>query len=209
MHFLNEFGFLGLNNRLDYMSSELDIELIMRSLTNINSESTPSEAHGLLCGLLCGNEKLEVNEWITHLAPELSSGDLLAEEAQQLLGLCFKETIAALADNNLKFYPLLPDDEETAVNLEAIAQWAQGFLMGLSLAGIKEFSNYAEDVTEFVESMAAISGAYNYELAGDESDEEAVFEMIEFIRMGVLLVNEEMNPIRVPVDIKSMDTQLH
>ena len=62
---------------------------------------------------------------------------------------------------------------------------------------------------EFVEAMAAISGAYNYELAGDESDEEAVFEMIEFIRMGVLLVNEEMNPIRVPVDIKSMDTQLH
>ena len=183
------------------MPSELDIELVMRSLTNIGSESTPSEAHGILCGLLCVKEKLEVDEWINHLSNGLSPGDLLAVKAHELLAQLYNQTVISLADNNLKFDLLLPEDEAVIISLQAIAQWAQGFLMGLSLAGIKEFSNYPEDVEEFVETMVSISDADSYDLADDESDEEAVFELIEFIRMGVLLVNEEMNPIRVPVDI--------
>ena len=191
------------------MPSETDIELIMRSLTNIGSESTPSEAHGILCGLLCGNEKVQVDEWIGHLAYDFSSADLLTEEAQHLLGHFYHETVASLTDNNLKFYPLLPDDEAVVVSLEAIAQWAQGFLMGLSLAGVKDLSKYPENVEEFVEAMASISDAASYDLANDESDEEAIFELTEFIRMGVLLINEEMNPIRVPVDIKSSETAIH
>ncbi|MBE9527105.1 MAG: YecA family protein [Proteobacteria bacterium] len=193
------------------MPSELDIELVMRSLTNISSECTPSEAHGILCGLLCAKEKIEVNEWISHLSKGLSPGDLLAAEAYELLALLYNETMTSLTDNDLKFYPLLPEDEAVMVSLEGIAQWAQGFLMGLSLAGIQEFSNYPEEVEEFVEAMVSISDADSYDLADDESDEEAVFELIEFIRMGVLLVNEEMNPIRVPVDLQETDaqTQIH
>lgn len=191
------------------MSSEADIELIMRSLTDIGSESTPSEAHGILCGLLCGKEKIELSEWITHLADELSPGDLLTEEAHELLALLYQETIDSLADNDLKFYPLLPEDEGIMMSLEAIAQWAQGFLMGLSLSGVNDFSSYADDVEEFVEAMVSISDADRYDLADDESDEKAVFELIEFIRMGILLVNEEMNPVRVPVDINNADSQIH
>ena len=191
------------------MPSATDIELIMRSLTNIGSESTPSEAHGVLCGLLCGDEKVQADEWIAHLAYDFSSADLLAEEAHYILARLYHETTASLTDNNLKFHPLLAENEDVIVSLEAIAQWAQGFLMGLSLSGVKDLAKYPENVTEFVEAMASISDAASYDLANDESDEEAIIELIEFIRMGVLLINEEMNPIRVPVDIQNSETSIH
>ena len=67
----------------------------------------------------------------------------------------------------------MPDDESIMISLEAIAQWAQGFLMGLSLSGVNDFSSYAEDVEEFVETMVSVSDADRYDLADDESDEEA------------------------------------
>jgi len=190
------------------MSFETDIEQIKSDLIKLGSEASPYEAHGAVCGLVCGRGDIEPNEWLgltTTATEAIAQGDLLAKEASESLTNFFFETVAALSDNNLKFYPLLPDDEGIAIRLEAIAQWTQGYLMGLSLAGIKKFSDYPEEVAEFVEAMTSIANADEYDLAGDDSDEEAITELIEFIRIGVLLTNEEMNPLRVPVDIPADD----
>ncbi len=193
------------------MTYEIDIERVQKNLTTLGSEASPSEAHGTLCGLLCGRADLEPQEWLaltTTEAEAIEQGDILAAEAAKWLSELFFQTVAALSDNNLNFYPLLPEDDSETVQLEAIAQWAQGFLMGLSLAGIEKFTDYPEEVGEFVEAMTSISSADDYDLAGDNSDEEAITELVEFIRIGVLLVNEEMNPLRVQVDIPE-DQTLH
>lgn len=194
------------------MSSEIEIEQIMSSLAQISSDSSASEAHGILCGLVCAKGNIEPQEWLQHIAPERATGDLLALQGEQLLQRFFMETIASLADSNMKFYPLLPDDENPLICLEAIAQWAQGFLMGLSLAGIQITSAIPDDVEDFIETMVSISDADSYELAGDESDEQAIVELIEFIRIGVLLSsellsNEKLNPIKMPID--TQDTNIH
>lgn len=193
------------------MTQEIDIERVQKNLTTLGSEVSPFEAHGTLCGLLCGRTDMEPQEWLaltTSGSDAIEQGDLLAAEAAEWLSELFFHTVSALSDNNLNFYPLLPDDETEAIQLEAIAQWAQGFLMGLSLAGIENFSDYPEEVGEFVEAMTSISTADDYDLAGDDTDAEAIIELVEFIRIGVLLVNEEMNPLRVPVDIPP-DQTLH
>ncbi len=193
------------------MMQDIDIEQVQKNLATLGSEASPSEAHGTLCGLLCGRADLEPQEWLaltTTEAEAIEQGDMLAAEAAEWLSELFFQTVAALSDNNLNFYPLLPEDESETVQLAAIAQWAQGFLMGLSLAGIEKFTDYPEEVGEFVEAMTSVSSADDYDLAGDDSDEEAITELVEFIRIGVLLVNEEMNPLRVPVDIPE-DQTLH
>lgn len=190
------------------MSFETDIEKIKSDLLKLGSETSPYEAHGTVCGLVCGRGDIEPQEWLaltTTATDAIAEGDLLAKEASDSLSHFFFETVSALADNNLKFYPLLPEDDNEEVCLQGIAQWAQGFLMGLSLAGDEKLSEYPEEVAEFVEAMTSIANADEYDLAGDDSDEEAITELIEFIRIGVLLVNEEMNPIRIPVDIPSGD----
>lgn len=191
------------------MSSEINIEQVKADLIKLGSELSPSEVHGTLCGVLCGKSDINVHEWLSltllreseDASQAVMARDLLLEAVTESFKSFFAATLRALSANDLNFYPLLPEDGSESIRLEAIAEWAQGFLMGLSLAGIKSFSEYPEEVTEFVEAMASISTAGDYDLAGDDSDEEAIIEFIEFIRMGVLFINEELNPIRVPVDI--------
>lgn len=196
------------------MSAEINIEQIKADLVKLGNEQSPSEVHGTLCGVLCANSDINVHEWLsltvltsTELrdseaeSQAVMARDLLLEAITESFKAFFLTTITALSDPELGFYPLLPEEDSEAVRLEAIAEWAQGFLMGLSVAGVKSFSDYPEEVTEFVEAMASIANAGDYDLAGDDSDEEAINEFIEFIRMGVLFLNEEMNPVRVPVDI--------
>ena len=197
------------------MSSETDIEQIKADLIKLDSELSPSEVHGTLCGILCGKGDINLHEWLSltffragdDTSKAVNARELLLEAIAESFKSFFLETLRALSDNNLNFYPLLPDDESETIRLAAIAEWAQGFLMGLSLAGIKDFSVYPGEVKEFVEAMASIATVDDYELAGDDSDEEAIIEFIEFIRIGVLLVNEEINPLRVPVDMP--DTTMH
>ncbi|MCW8933078.1 MAG: YecA family protein [Gammaproteobacteria bacterium] len=199
------------------MSSEKDIEQIKADLVTLGSELSPSEVHGTLCGALCGKNDMNIHEWLSltffqqdnETSKAVNSRELLLGAIAESFKGFFLKTATALSDNNLNFYPLLPDDDSESVQLIAIAEWAQGFLMGLSLAGIKKFSDYPAEVTEFVEAMASIANVDDYELAGDETDEEAIVEFIEFIRIGVLLINEEINPIRVPVDIPDSDETLH
>lgn len=201
------------------MSSEIDIEQIKADLIKLDSEASPSEIHGSLCGTLCGRADINIHEWLSltffrednDTSNAVNSRELLLVAIAESFKIFFANTVTALADNNLNFYPLLPndDEEDELIRLTAIAEWAQGFLMGLSLAGVKQFSDYPEEVTEFVEAMASIATVDDYDLAGDESDEEAIIEFIEFIRIGVLLMNEEMNPLRVPVDMPDTDTTMH
>ncbi len=193
------------------MTQKIDIARVQKNLATLGSEASASEAHGTLCGLLCGRTDLQPQEWLALTTPgseAIEQGDILAAEAVEWLSELFFHTVSSLSDNHLNFYPLLPEDDREAVQVAAIAQWAQGFLMGLSLAGIEQFSDYPQEVAEFVQAMSSISSADDYDLAGDETDEEAITELVEFMRIGVLLLNEEMNPLRVPVDIPE-DKTLH
>lgn len=197
------------------MSAAIDIEQIKADLVKLDSEMSASELHGSLCGVLCGKNDVNIHEWLTltffrddgEASQAVNARELLLEAIADSFKDFFLASLKSLSDNNLGFYPLLPEDDSELVRLQGIAQWAQGFLMGLSLAGIKGFSDYPPEVKEFVEAMASIATVEDYELAGDDSDEEAITEFIEFIRIGVLLVNEEINPLRVPVEMP--DSILH
>lgn len=199
------------------MSSEINIEQIKSDLVTLDSDMSPSEVHGTLCGALCGKGDMNIHEWLSltffrednDASKAVNSRELLLGAIAESFKGFFVETVTALSDNSLNFYPLLPDEGSESVRLTAIAEWAQGFLMGLSLAGIKKFTDYPAEVTEFVEAMASIATVDDYELAGDDSDEEAIVEFIEFIRIGVLLINEEFNPIRVPIDVPDGDNSMH
>jgi uncharacterized protein YgfB (UPF0149 family) len=192
------------------MSLNTEFEQIKTDLNQLGSELSPSELHGTLCGLLCVNGDINIHDWLlltlfnqdNAMTAEVGARKLLLTAIAESFTDFFVSTVTALADNSLNFHPLLPDDDaKQTLRLQAIAQWAQGFLMGLSLAKVKQFDQYSAEVTEFVEAMTTMATVEEYELAGDDSDEESIIEFVEFIRIGVLLVNEEINPLRVPLDL--------
>ena len=73
---------------------------------------SPSEAHGMLCGLVCGGASNPEDAWLAQLLPEAESGDLLQAEARAALSGITRQTLDELAGSELRLGLLLPDDSQ-------------------------------------------------------------------------------------------------
>jgi yecA family protein len=170
-----------------------------KALEQFDQEMLSSECHGWLVGLICARGDFGWKEWSAMLVQAVNSDDLLAREALSVLEGLYEETQKQLCDSSLDFHPLLPDDEtDIEERIRALGEWCQGFLYGLSEGGIKELDKLPEDSAEVIQDLVEIGSAEGYELEGSDEDEASYAELLEYVRTGVLLVNEEMNPSQAP-----------
>lgn len=161
-----------------------------------SSVSTP-EGHGCLCGALCTSADYPFERWLEEIVPEQphSAWDGDASGALQLL---YVDTARALRGNEMEFEPLLPDDD---VALErratALSQWCQGFLYGYGTARRPDADELPANVDEVIRDMTYISRAgADASAAGDEEDEESYTEVVEYVRVGVQLIHDELTVFR-------------
>jgi uncharacterized protein YgfB (UPF0149 family) len=68
----------------------------------------------------------------------------------------------------------------------------------MSAGGIQDIEKLPGDSGEIVRDFVDISRADTYELEGGEEDEVAYNELLEYVRTGVLLLNEELHPSKAP-----------
>jgi uncharacterized protein YgfB (UPF0149 family) len=105
-------------------------------------------------------------------------------------------TQGQLNDPTCDFHLLLPgDDEAIALRVQALGDWCQGFLTGLALGGIKDLQALPDNVREIANDLLEIARAHSsYDLEEQEEDEQAYAELTEYVRVGVMLINEELHP---------------
>lgn len=175
------------------------LQRLNAALGLVETEMRAVECHGTLIGLLCARGEMEKKEWLDFIAHALDPADLLAREALATFGALFEAARSQLSDSTLDFQLLLPDDEAPVEErIEALAQWAQGFLLGMSAGGIKDLERLPGDSGEIVRDFVDICRADTYELENGEEDEVAYNELLEYVRTGVLLINEELHPTQAP-----------
>jgi uncharacterized protein YgfB (UPF0149 family) len=100
----------------------------------------------------------------------------------------------------MSFQPLLPDDEQPLVERVAgLAQWCLGFNHGLFVAARigdaeaeMKSGNTAEIVRDFSEMAQVAVGDDEPDAAG----EAAYAELVEYVRVSVQLVYEELAAVR-------------
>lgn len=148
-----------------------------------------SDLHGSLTGFLCAGGVASAGNWLQRLALE-------PDEAQAgrcaLLDRLFRECRAQLDDPELGFEPLLPDDDEPLDRrAEALVDWCRGFLGGFGLAGVGIEHGLSADGAEILRDFGTIAGT-RFEYEDAEEDESALAEVLEFIRVGVLLLHTEL-----------------
>jgi len=184
-------------NQPDYLEIEQLLDA-QRSLT------AAAEAHGTLTGGLCAVADYSFQDWLQEILPE---GQADAEAADTLYGL-FSATSAALEQTDMEFEPLLPSDAQPLdVRTAALALWCQGFLYGLGSGSIPDAGGLPGDVGEIVRDLTEITRAGVDEQQGEDSNEGAYAELVEFVRVGVQLLFEELAPARhAPL---SADVPLH
>lgn len=155
-----------------------------------------AELHGALCGYLAGGGRSQPSRWLEDLAlqaPEAEDLSVASDAELELLQQLYVEVAEALADPGLGFQPLLADDEQPLdVRCATLSQWCRGFLGGLGMAGVGGAHALSADGGEALEDLYRI-GASELTLDGDgEGDEQALAEIVEYVRMAVLLVFSEL-----------------
>ena len=93
---------------------------------------------------------------------------------------------------------LLPGDEQPIdARATALGQWCQGFLYGLGTSAIDDVTRLPGEVGEIVRDLSEITriGVDGSETL--ETNESAYAELVEFVRVGVQLLFEELAPYRV------------
>lgn len=152
-----------------------------------------SDLHGSLTGFLCGGGIASPRNWLQRLELEPDPA-LDADARMQLLEHLFRDCRSQLEDPGFAFEPLLPgEDEPLAERADALVQWCRGFLGGLGLSGVNTRHALSPDGDEILRDFGAIA-ASSFEYDDAEEDESALVEVLEFIRVGVMLLHSEMAP---------------
>ena len=86
-------------------------------IINIDEDLSAAEAHGMATGMLCVNEHVESELWLTEL---LSNNDIISDENKYILIRLFEETRRLLFSEEFEFDLFLPDDD-TALDLRVQA----------------------------------------------------------------------------------------
>lgn len=148
-----------------------------------------AELHGQVVGWLCGDGPPGQADWIALLGLEEQFGRAAAGDAERILRALADASWQALEDTDLGFQPLLPDDEHAlGERVEALLGWSRGFLGGLGLSGFRT-DRGADGVNEFLADLGSIAASAVNALDDDEEGEMAYAELLEFLRMGTLLVH--------------------
>lgn len=144
--------------------------------------------------MLCVEHAGDGKARIAQLLGENGLGDAQTRETADLAASLYDETLHQLQDPELGFQLLLPDDAQPlSARAEALGDWCRGFLAGLGLAGVKQGQRLPEGVDEVLRDFAEISKV-NFNLEGSEEDETAYAEVVEYVRIGMLLVCQEFQP---------------
>jgi uncharacterized protein len=168
---------------------------IQRLLVAEHSLADAAEAHGTLAGCLCAASSYRFEDWLHEILPE---GRPAAATAAALRAL-YMATAGALLRPDMEFEPLLPADAQPlAARTAALAHWCQGFLYGLGSGVIGDASKLPGDVGEIVRDLVEITRAGVDTEQGEESNESAYGELVEFVRVGVQLLFEELGTARRP-----------
>jgi uncharacterized protein len=147
-----------------------------------------SDLHGSLIGYLCAGGRTDAQHWLRAL--EIDTPPKTAADAA--LERLFAECKTVLDDPELGFEPLLPDAEASIdARADALVEWCRGFLGGLGLGG-GSGTSVSEDAAEILRDLGTIAGS-RFEYENAEEDESALAEVVEFVRVGVLLLHAEID----------------
>ena len=185
------------------MSQFPEITELEELLYRIDANMGAVDAHGALCGMLCARGTIELSEWVDHVIGEQEQGNELLHDVVHKMSELHQSTLEMMNDPTGDFRLLLMDDDDPLPErVEALAAWCQGFIYGLAAGGIQEGSELPEDTAELLKDMVEISRAgHDVDDAGveesdDNDDEAAYMEIEEYVRMGVLLIYEELQPLQ-------------
>lgn len=179
------------------MSNAMLFPEIHNILIKINSINDVAESHGIASGMLVANITADKLEWIKQVIGEIEEDDLPPADAVELMGGWFDSIKNQLQDSNLRYELCLPDDDQALEKrVTALQEWCRGFILGIAMSGVKDFGELPEDTQELISDFSRISSEEEFDLDNADEAEIAYADISQYVRIGVLLINEELQPMK-------------
>jgi len=175
-----------------------------QAFSKITLKLHPSQVHGLIVGVLCGNPK-------NHVAWEqLITGGKDPSKTHLMLQALFDASAKQLDEFLFEFQLVLPaDSEDLQARAEALTLWCQGYLTGLKLAEVQIVGRDPSEVTEAINDLIEIAKMNYEEVVASEEDELAYVELVEYVRMVAILVYQDVHEKDVPPKMVNSSNHLH
>ena len=151
-----------------------------------------AECHGVLCGLLCR---------MPDAGPDAFVGLLqmleLVDEPGAAFRMALEELLQSsreqLADEDMGLVLWLPAEEELLEERTmALGQWCSGFLAGLGSSGEQALASLSDDANQALRDLQQISKAVVADTNESEEEENAFVEIVEYLRVVVLMIREDL-----------------
>lgn len=162
-------------------------EKISQALEEAKLFTNAAETHGILSGFVCGGIALDGNSWQALFNDVVNESMALPKSVKQLTADIYADVVKQCTDDGLGFNLLLPEDDKPLdERAEAMAQWAQGFLVGFGM--VQQALNHApEDIQEVIRDIRDISQlSLDFEQE-DEDSEIAFAEIVEYLRVAAMI----------------------
>lgn len=179
---------------------------LQRALAQSHALTDAAEAHGTLAGVLCATS-CSLADWLAEILPDGRAEGFVAEQLREV----FDTTAGALGDGQMAFMPLLPEDEAPITErTAALGEWCQGFLYGLGTGvAVPDAAQLEGEAAEVLRDMTEITHVDVDPEDDAESNEAAYAELVEFVRVGVQLLYDHLQPLREPKVDNSPRETLH
>lgn len=178
------------------MNPVFDYSIMQEVLKRVDSKKDPSEVHGILCGLLCAGPAADPELWMDLLLQDTDPQDLLLDDALAHIRSLQQLSLEQINDPTCNFHLLIPGEEYSLEDkIMALGDWCQGFLFGLNAAGVTDLESLPDDSHEIIKDMLEIGSiGLSYDYSDNNDDENAFEQFVEYVRIGVLLIYEELHP---------------
>ena len=89
---------------------------------------------------------------------------------------------------------LLPDEDTPLESrCESLVEWCESFLSGLGLGGLTGMDRLTKESIEIIEDIQKICRLDPENFSANSNEEERAFmELTEYVRMGAMLLHEEI-----------------
>lgn len=178
----------------------MDFQQLSEVLEPYAELESPSFIQGMLIGLICVDNEIQEAAWIKKLIEEAQIKSV-KESFLKTLHELYLATDKGLNGSGFELILCLPDDNEALVTRAAmLGQVCEGVIYGIGLAGgLNDMENtLSEQVREVINDLSEIARIDVSSLAGEVEDVEQIEndlnELTEFVKVGVMILNEELNP---------------
>ena len=179
-------------------ATDIEYDRIGQLLESSALSPTPGEAHGILCGLICGGSPDPVRAWLEQVlpSPDPDASDPLGGEVREGLDNFARQALDRIRSQEMGIDPLLPEDLRPLVErATALYDWVRGFLYALGVLGISE-RDLSEQGREAMRDFADLTRLDLDALDEGEDNENALAELVEFVRVAALLIEGDRAGVR-------------